>query len=248
MHLDGDHAVPLTGFAPSALDVERKASWLEAARLGLRHHREQLADEREHAGIGRRVRARRASDRRLIDLDDLVDQRDAVDALVRAGLGGRAIDRLGQRAIEDVVDQRRLARAADTGDRGQRAERNRDVDVLQIVGARAADDDLALRRGPSRRRRRNRALAAQIRAGQRAMAVLQQLGGLTLENHVAAVLAGARTEIDHVVGRADRLLVVLDHDDGVTEIARAASASPAACGCRADAGRSTARRARRARR
>ena len=42
-----------------------------------------------------------------------------------------------------------------------------------------------------------------------------------LEDHVAAVLAGARPEIDHVVGHADRLLVVLDDDDGVAEIAQA---------------------------
>ena len=51
-----------------------------------------------------------------------------------------------------------------------------------------------------------------------------------------------------VVGGADRLLVVLDDDHGVAEIAQPRRASPAACGCRAGAGRSTARRARRARR
>src|SRR5688572_21400186 len=51
------------------------------------------------------------------------------------------------------------------------------------------------------------------------MAVLQQLGGLALKNDVAAELACARTEIDHVVRGANRLLVVFDHDDGVTEIA-----------------------------
>ena len=38
---------------------------------------------------------------------------------------------------------------------------------------------------------------------------------------MAAVLAGAGPEIDHVVGRPDRLLVVLDDDDGVAEIAQA---------------------------
>ena len=36
----------------------------------------------------------------------------------------------------------------------------------------------------------------------------------------AAVHAGARTQIDDVIGLADRILVVLDHDDRVAEIAQ----------------------------
>ena len=55
---------------------------------------------------------------------------------------------------------------------------------------------------------------------------LEQLRRRALEDHVAAVLAGAGPEIDHVVGRADRLLVVLDDDDGVAEIAQPCRASP----------------------
>ena len=76
----------------------------------------------------------------------------------------------------------------------------------------------------------------------------QQLRRRALEDHVPAVLAGARAEVDHVVGGADRLLVVLDDDDGVAEIAQPRQRRRAARGCRAGAGRSTARRARRARR
>ena len=37
---------------------------------------------------------------------------------------------------------------------------------------------------------------------------------------VAAVLPRARADVDDVVGRADRLLVVLDHDDRVAEVAQ----------------------------
>ena len=35
------------------------------------------------------------------------------------------------------MDQRGFARAGDTGDAHQQAQGNRDVDVLQVVGARA---------------------------------------------------------------------------------------------------------------
>ena len=84
VHLDGDDAVALAGLAPPAFHVEREAARPEPAGPGVRHHREQVADEREQPGVGRRVRARRAADGRLIDLDHLVDELDAVDAIVRA--------------------------------------------------------------------------------------------------------------------------------------------------------------------
>ena len=127
-----------------------------------------------------------------------------------------------------------------------------DVDVLQVVargrrGSRARPCSAGRRaRGVSIAQ-----LAAQVRAGQRRRAIacsIERPAGRPLEDHAPAVLARARPEVDDVVGRADRLLVVLDDDDRVAEIAQAAAASRAARGCRAGAGRSTARRARRARR
>ncbi len=173
VHLDRDDAVALAGLAAAALHVEGEPSRLEAARLGLRHHREQLADEGEHAGVRRRVRARRAADRRLIDLDDLVDQLNPFDPIVQAGVGGRPVDDLRQRAVQDVVDECRLAGSADAGDGRQRAERNGHVDVLQVVRPGAANDDLAFERGAPRSRRRNRAFTTEVRPGERAVPILQ---------------------------------------------------------------------------
>ena len=190
------------------------------ARLG--HHREQLADEREQAGVGRRVRSRRAADRRLIDLDHLVDQVDAFDLVVRARLVGGAVELARQRLVQDVVDQRALAGSADAGDGDQPAERDLHVDVLQVVGAGALDDDLALGFLAARLRRRDRALPAEIRAGQRAVTVADQLRRRSLEDQLSAQLAGAGAEVDHVIGGANRLLVVLDHHHGVAEIAQPA--------------------------
>ena len=45
--------------------------------------------------------------------------------------------------VDRVEGERRLARSADAGDDDQLAERQREVDVLEVVRARAADDDLA---------------------------------------------------------------------------------------------------------
>jgi hypothetical protein len=85
VHLDADHAVALAGLAAAALDVEGEAAGLVAAR-GFGQHGEPVADGVKGAGVGRGVGARRAADRRLVDVDDLVDLLQPLDAVVRAGL------------------------------------------------------------------------------------------------------------------------------------------------------------------
>ena len=72
MHLDLDDAVALAGLAAPALDVEREAAGQIATRLRLGEPGEPVADRGEAARIGRRVRARGAADRRLVDVNDLV--------------------------------------------------------------------------------------------------------------------------------------------------------------------------------
>src|SRR5205807_5084069 len=92
VHLDRNHAVALARLAAAALHVEREAPRLVAARLRLGHHREELTDEREHARVGRGIASRRTTDWRLVDLDHLVDQLDAVDAIVRPMLAPRLLE------------------------------------------------------------------------------------------------------------------------------------------------------------
>ena len=73
VHLDLHETVALARLAPSALHVEREAPRSVAANLRLGQLGEELADRREQAGVRRRIRARRAADRTLVDVDDLVD-------------------------------------------------------------------------------------------------------------------------------------------------------------------------------
>ena len=49
-----------------------------------------------------------------------------------------------------------------------------------------------------------------------------QIVDLALGDDVAAVDAGAGADVDHFVGGADGVLVVLDHDHGVAEVAQPA--------------------------
>ena len=170
------------------------------------------------ADVGRRVRARRAADRRLVDVDDLVDLLDAGDLLVGAGKLLRAVELAGEGAVQDLVDERALPRARDAGDAGQLAEREGDRDVLEVVLDRAVHRDrlAASRAGASRARESSRARRGTPR--QRAR-VRGDLRGRALRDDLAAQLPGPGPEVDDVVGREDRLLVVLDDDDGVPEIA-----------------------------
>ena len=91
VHLDLDDAVALALLAAPALDVEREPARPVAARLGLRQPGEPLAHRREGAGIGRGVRARRAADRRLVDVDDLVEEFEAGEVVVRGRVHPRAV-------------------------------------------------------------------------------------------------------------------------------------------------------------
>ena len=73
VHLDLDLPVAAADLAAPALDVEREAARLVAARPRLLRLGEQVADLVEQPDVGRRVRPRRAADRRLVDADDLVE-------------------------------------------------------------------------------------------------------------------------------------------------------------------------------
>src|SRR5690606_33675485 len=100
VHLDLDDAVALARLAAAALDVEREAAGAVAARLGLGQAGEPVADRREGAGIGRRVGARRAADRRLVDVDDLVEQLHPLDPVVLGRVLAGAVELAGQRLVQ----------------------------------------------------------------------------------------------------------------------------------------------------
>ena len=90
--------------------------------------------------------------------------------LCRPGTVPGAVELVGQHGVEDVVDQRRLARAADAGDRDEAAEREATRRRSRRLCSRAPDDgELAAlgRLRPPDRGRRDLAAAGQVRAGER---------------------------------------------------------------------------------
>ena len=131
----------------------------------------------------------------------------------------RPVELAGERPVQDVRHERALAAARDAGHGHERAERDAQVDVAQVVLAGAADLQPLAVAGTPRGRQRHRSLAAQERPGDRA-----RLGQDDLERPVgddlAAVLAGPGPDVDDPVGGPDRLLVVLDDEDGVAKVAQ----------------------------
>ena len=104
------------------------------------------------------------------------------------------------------------------GHAAEDAERDRDVDSLEVVFARVADEQGAARLAPLVRNL-DAPLPGEVLAGQRGR-VAGDLLRRPLRDHVAAVFAGPRTEVDEVVGGEHRALVVLDDDHRVAEVAQ----------------------------
>ena len=130
----------------------------------------------------------------------------------------RAVQVAGQGLAEDVVDQRALARAGDARHADEHPQREGDVDALEVVVPRP----LTVSRRPSGALRCGRngdgGLAGEVGAGE-ALLGFRQVGERPLGDDLAPLDAGARAEVDQPVGRAHRVLVVLDDDHRVAHVA-----------------------------
>ncbi len=130
--------------------------------------------------------------------------------------------RRGHVGHQHVARQRRLARARHPRDRHQPVQRHIHRHAAQVVQRRVEH------RQPRRVRQHLAALLDRMhqRLGQEAarqrFRVLRDLLGRALGDHAAAALAGARADVDDVVGAADRVLVVLDHHQRVALVAQRA--------------------------
>ncbi len=139
LHLDADDAFAFAGLAAAAGHVEREVTGREAARARVLGRREELADRIERLEIRDRVRARRPADRLLIDEHGVADELDAFELAMAADAAVPVALRALDRRVDHVVDERRLTGSADARHAGEQAERNLDVDVLQVVLGRAGD-------------------------------------------------------------------------------------------------------------
>ena len=96
VHLDLDGPVARAGLAATAAHVEGEAAGLVPAHLGFGRLGEELADVVEDAGVGGGVRARRATDGRLVDVDHLVEVLHTLDLAVPSRQRLGPVQLLGQ--------------------------------------------------------------------------------------------------------------------------------------------------------
>ena len=165
-HFDFAKTIPLTRFASPAFDIEAKTTSFVPPRARFWEHRVQLANGCEDAGIRRSIRPRSPANRRLVDLDDLVDVFQAFDTLVRARFIEGAIDISGQRLIEDFVHEGGFTRTGNAANHCHEANRERNIDVLQIMFGRPSNHNRLSIGLPAFVGYRNRSAARQILPGQ----------------------------------------------------------------------------------
>jgi hypothetical protein len=193
-----------------------------AAGLGEGQGGPEVAHQVHDAGEGGRIRTRAAADRLLVHGGEGGDLLEAFEAGVAAGHDLGAVDLAGRGGGEDVDRERALAGAGDAADHGERAERERCGDVLEVVLGGAFDGDGGLADGLALHDAGEGGAAGERRrpwTGGRVRAT-----GLrrALEDDPSAIDAGARAHLDEVVGGEHHVAVMFDDEDGVAEVAQAA--------------------------
>src|SRR5262249_42208451 len=118
---------------------------------------------------------------------------------------------------ENVVDQRALARAAYPGDRNEEAERNLDIDILEVVVSCTVDLKAFSRRRPSLVRDGNLFHPGEILAG-KAVRIRAHVGEGTGRDHWSPRHPGTGSEVNEIVSGAHGFFVVLDDDHGIAHI------------------------------
>ncbi len=144
---------------------------------------------------------------------------EAEDLVEGAGMLARVVEAARHRLVDCLDQQGGLAAARHARHAGEGAERNFRRHILQVVLLRAGDlDPLAVALAPFVGHRHLQE-AGEI-LPRKAFGVAHDVFGLAFGHHAAAVNAGAGSHVNDMVSRADRILVMLDHDHRIAEIAQ----------------------------
>ena len=221
VHFDFYQTVAAACLAPAALGIERESARTVAARSGVLRGGEQIADVAEQTRIRRGVRAGASADRALVDADDLVQMLQTLDAIELSGARARAVQARGELFIENFVDQARFAGAGHTSHAEKCAERERNVQMLQVIFRCTKDFERFPVSLAPLSRHRNFFCAREILPRDRAR-LGDDIVKRACRDNLAAVDARAGTDVDDEVRRAHGILVMLDDQHGVSQIAQMA--------------------------
>src|SRR5262245_59062454 len=144
---------------------------------------------------------------------------EAVHAFVLAWKSPCVHEFLPQCLEEDFVNQRTLARTGCAGDCHHHAERTFYFDRFEVVLAGAAYDEAFAVSGAAFFGPGNRTLTRKILSRWRRFAC-EQVIKRTLHDHVTTVDAGPRTHLHNMICGPNSLLIMLNDNNGVTDVAQ----------------------------
>ena len=217
VHLDLQNAVALAGFASAALDVEAEPPRPVPPHLGVLGLGKDGPDVVEHPGVGGGVGARGPPDGLLVDANHLVDVFQPVHPVALAGAAAGAVQLARQGLVQNFVDQTGFAAARNAGHAGEGPEGELHRDAAQVVLPGLVHPQAVAAAGAADGGHRDPFAARQIIAGNAPFGpadVPDAAGG----HDLAAVHPRPRADVHDVVGGADGVLVVLDHDHRVAQV------------------------------
>ena len=114
VHLEFRGPISLTCLTSTAIHIEAKTPRLVSATFGLRQLRKQRADVIEYLDVGSGIGARRPTNRRLIDGDELVEKLQPIYCVVITWVTVTQIQIAAQRFDENVIHEGTLPRPGHT--------------------------------------------------------------------------------------------------------------------------------------
>ena len=207
VHGNFQNAVAAAGFTAPALDVETEPAGTVAANFGALRLGEKISNAVENLGVGYDVGARRTPNRVLVDFNH------GVDAVFSQRVGV-----FYERGINNFVDERGFAGAADAGYERENFQRNFNVEVVNVICA----DIFKFEKicgSAAAGRHWNFFAPAEIIAGQRFWIGGNFVGG-ALRDNFAAIFTGAAPNVNEHIGFAHGFFVVFDYQQSVAEVAQ----------------------------
>ena len=133
MHFNSQDTVALTCFASAPFDIERESSCGIALGFGIIGFGKQFPNVGKYTGIGCWIGTRCPSNRRLVNVNDLVQKLRSLHAVKISVAGSCTVQLCRQIFIQNLVDQRGLSRAGNTSYTGKYTKRNGNINVFQVM-------------------------------------------------------------------------------------------------------------------
>ena len=216
MHFNFQQPVAGAGLAAAALHIEGEPVFLIATNLGLRKLGKHPADQVKQPGIRGGIGPGRPADRRLVNIDDLIQLFLALQTVKIRLAGPGAVQIVGQRAIQNGVNQAAFPAAGHACDAAEHPQRDPHINVFEVMLPRAVNRQPALGHAPGCGHG-DAFAAGQILAGD-GFGGVDNILHRALGHHMAAVLPGSGANIHQIIRAAQGFLIVLHHDQGVPQL------------------------------